>query len=267
MYAHRLTYRFLNRFAISLTELQMTNQSLNVAYMNPFIVFHNLYDYPEQRNMLTAMDAEIVPLSGLKTYASFAVDEIDVSELEEGGDEGREAWGLLLGINWVHPLGLVQTSITAEYTKLTEWLYNHGFPWNDFYSMNFVYEEKQGSQNPQEFHRFSGHHLGANAEAIFTKIKWQELELHLRWISQGEIPIFSRAYSRPVLTQRENRFTVGLHYRNWFWKDRIELKSSLFHTSTTDFHQYEDQYAEYLEFWLSLKFNLIDYKWNMSGLF
>ncbi len=265
LYAHRLTYRFLNRFALSITELQVTNQSLNAAYINPFVAFHNLYDYPEQRNSLTALDAEVTPIKGLKTYASFVVDEIDVSSLEEGGDKGREAWGLLTGLTWVRPLQIDHATLTAEYIKLTEWLYNHGFPWEDFYSLNYVFEERQGLRDPDQFHRFAGHHLGANAEALLANIRWQDLELHIRWIQQGEIPIFSRAFSRQVNPQKEKRLTMGLHYNAWFWKDIIELKTSAFYSTSNHFHQYQNLSADYLEFWLSIKFNILNYQWDMAG--
>lgn len=267
MYIHRITYRFFNRVAFSLSEMLMTNQSINAAYINPFLFFHNIYDYPEQRNVLTAADLEVTPLPGIKLYGSFAVDEIDVESLEENGDKGREAWGLLAGIDWVHPFHLENSVFTAEYVKLTEWLYNHGFPWFDYYTLNFVFEEKQGLRDTEEFHRFSGHPLGANAIAFLSRMRWESFDFHFRFIRQGEIPIFSRSFSRPVSEQKENRIVLGINYHKWFWNDKLELNTALFHTSCKDFHQRPGLDADFTEFWIGLKYNLFNFKWDMQDLF
>lgn len=262
LYAHRLSYRFFNRFTLAISEMQMTNQDLNYKYINPFLAYHNEYEYPSQRNILTAADAEVILGYGIKTYASFAVDEIDVSALEENGNKGREAWGLILGLKQIQPFGIFNTQWVMEWTKLTKWMYNHGFPYEDYYTLNFVYEEKRGKTDTYEFHRFVGHELGSNVEALKTKFKWQELNLLFKYIEQGKIPILSRAYSEYPDPTKEFSYVFGIQYKKTFWKNRIELKTALHHTIKKNFHQYSGLNKSYSEFWLSLNYQLFNLKWK-----
>ncbi len=139
LYTHRLTVRLFDRLSMSLTEMIISNQTLRAAYMNPFFVFHNLYDYPENRNVSAALDVEFVPRKRTKLYLYWLVDEMDASALEEHGDKGRSAWGLLIGGKWVNPFRVVHSYFTLEWVNLTTWLYNHAYPWFDFYSLNAVY--------------------------------------------------------------------------------------------------------------------------------
>lgn len=261
MYAHRLSYRFFDRIYLAVTEMQMTNQDLSIKYINPFLVYHNEYEYPSQRNILTAADAEIALGYDIKTYASFAVDEIDVDALEENGSRGREAWGLIVGAKKIHPFGLYNSQLVLEWTKLTKWMYNHGFPWLDYYSLNYVYEEKQDKFDPVEFHRFAGHELGANAQALMSKFKWNGFDLSIKYIEQGKIPILQRAFSQVTDTVKSYNYILGIQYQKEFWANRIEFKTAFYHTISKNFHQYAGLNKSYSEFWLSLNFKLFYIKW------
>jgi hypothetical protein len=140
-------------------------------------------------------------------------------------------------------------------------MYNHGFPWLDYYSLNYVYEEKQDKLEPVEFHRFTGHELGANAEALMSKFQWNGFDLSLKYIEQGKIPILERAFSQVPDTVKSYNYILGIQYKENLWKNRIELKTAFYHTISKNFHQYAGLNKSYSEFWLSLNFMLFDIKW------
>jgi hypothetical protein len=261
LYLHRLSYRFFNRGKISITEMQMTNRDLNSKYINPFMIYHNEYDYASQRNIITTADLEIALGYRSKLYSSFAVDEIDFKSIETNGYKNREAWGLIFGLKQVQPFGLFNSHWVVEWTKLTKWLYNHDFPPDNYYTVNFVYEEKQETINPDEFHRFIGHDLGANAQAWNTKFQWHGLNLFFKYVEQGKIPILELAYTQVADSVKSYNSTFGIRYKENFWNDRIELITAYYHTESKNFHQNRGLNKSYSEFWLSLNYKLFDIKW------
>ena len=261
MYVHRLSYRFLDRLYLALTEMQMTNQDLNSKYINPFMIYHNEYDYPSQRNIMTAADAELALGYNAKVYGSFAVDEIDVSALEENGNKGREAWGLIFGFKKKQPFGLYHSNWVVEWTKLTKWIYSYGFPWLDYYTLNYVYEENQDKLEPVEFHRFIGNELGPNAEALMSGFNWKGFDLSVKYIEQGKIPILQRAFSELPDTVKSYNYVFGVQYNETILQNRLELKTTFYHTISKNFHQYPGLKKSYSEFWISLNIMIFNIRW------
>lgn len=261
LYAHRITLHLFQKLEISLSEMVSSNEPFRFEYMNPFFVYHNLYDYPVNRNILAALELEFVPLPKLKTWFSFAVDEIDVKAVEENGDMGREAFAILTGFVFYNPFNLYDSQFLVEWSRLTPWMYNHTSPWSDFYSLNFVYEENKDRINHLKFHRFIGHRLGSNAEALTMIWKYEDFTFYYEYSEQGEIPIFRRAYSISINTQKEYRNTIGIRYKNRFWNEKIDLSAAYYYTDSKNFHQQKGLNTQFHEFWLSTGFKILDYLW------
>jgi hypothetical protein len=261
LYAHRLSYRFFQRFTLAITELQITNQSFNFKYVNPFMIYHNEYEYSSRRNMLSAIDAEAVLGYGVKMYSSFAVDELDVDVLENSGSKNREAWGLISGLKQIQPFGLYNAQWVIEWSKLTKWMYNHAYPWFDFYTLNYVYEEKQQEANLTEFHHFIGHDPGPNSQALKARFSWNNFDLIYKYILQGEIPIFQRAFTPVISSPEEKKIVLGLCYKEKFINNRLNLNMAFYNTTVRNFHHQSGLNKSLSEVWVSLGFEIYENKW------
>ena len=261
LYTHRLSVRLFEKLTMTLTEMIISNQTLRAAYMNPFFIFHNMYDYPENRNVSAALDVEFVPRKQMKVYFSWLVDEMDAKALEEHGDRGRSSWGLMIGTKWVNPFRVMHSHFTVEWVNLTTWLYNHGYPWFDFYSLNAVYEENRDKMNPVYFHRFLGHQLGPNSNALNFVYHLLGAEIGYQYSERGTIPIFTRAFSKPVPSLKEYRHVFTLKYQNDFWDDRIRLSAVYSYGIANNFHQTPGLHKTLHQFWLTANFRVFSYQW------
>jgi hypothetical protein len=168
---------------------------------------------------------------------------------------------LILGIKQIQPLGIFNSHWVLEWTKLTKWMYNHGFPWEDYYSLNYVYEENQDKIEPEEFHRFIGHELGANAEAVMARIHWQGLTLLYKYVEQGTIPILERAFSDVPDPVKEFNNILGIQLQKHFWANQIDLKTGYYYTRSINFHQDAGLNKSYSEFRISLSYRILNINW------
>lgn len=118
---HRMEFRvekWLN-FAITEDIMYQHPYGLNLFYMNPSYIFHNL-DNRRLFNSLASLEFDFMPCKGLNIYGQFVMDQ--ARSLNEG-DGQADANGYLAGIEYTLGLGSGVLSTAVEYAKTTPMLY------------------------------------------------------------------------------------------------------------------------------------------------
>ena len=77
-------------------------------------------------NILWFIEAEYFPVSGLKLYSTFIIDELRVSEIFNDWDGNR--WGLQGGTHIAGELFTYPTDLRIEFTAIHPWTYTHRVP-------------------------------------------------------------------------------------------------------------------------------------------
>ncbi len=255
--AHRLEWHPVARIRVGLSESLVTNQKVRAAYLNPFMIFHNVSDYALKRNMMGALDVRVLWSSDLLTYLTVLIDELDVSLLEnvEKG-KNRQAIGIQAGFKYFNPLGLPQSILSAEYVHLDKWLYN--YPYADG-SLTYVYEEERFYQGQFLFNRFIGHYLGANADALFLDYALGGITFIFQAIDQGIVPIYQPAFTSTAEDIREKKTIFGLSYSGVLPNKKFSLRGGIFYTTARNFHNEEGRTEHYPELWINLQHELLSW--------
>lgn len=100
--AHRLEFRPWSWLSFVISEnIMYQAPSLNMKYLNPGFIFHNLND----RSMFNAIgyaELALMPLKGWLIYGQFVLDQ---ARAPNEGDEQSNAWGVSVGTEYTHGLG------------------------------------------------------------------------------------------------------------------------------------------------------------------
>lgn len=161
---NRLEMAIFKNFALGLSDIIIYgNRSVEWAYMFPIHFFrpieHNLKD---RDNALLAIDMEYLPISGLKLYGTFLIDELKTSQL--GTNWYGNKHGFHGGIHIVDPFSLPNTALRAEYVALMPFVYTHK------YTVNRYTNDYRGI----------GYWSGPNSQVVFAEM---EKDWHYRLYS------------------------------------------------------------------------------------
>jgi len=125
-------------FAISETSLSGgPDAGLDFAYLNPFLFHHAInLNGPNTANTMGSLDIAMMPLSKLKVYGSFLLDDVQI-ESSVPADREPPQIGYLAGTNIADPFGFLGVDIFAEYTRITNRTYKgQGGPWEKYRHRN-----------------------------------------------------------------------------------------------------------------------------------
>lgn len=127
---HRLRFNFGNKAFVGISEVILyggANRGWDLAYMNPagFYYFVNVNQEPGDPpgNLLYNVDWDLYLHPNLEMYGEFLIDDYQVDN-EQPGDLEPNELGLMLGVNWANPAGMVGTVLNAEYTMVRNRTYN-----------------------------------------------------------------------------------------------------------------------------------------------
>jgi hypothetical protein len=257
IYAHSLTFRPINQLSVSLTEIAISNKNFKFEYLNPFLFYHNQPEYPQNRNIITAFEIEAVPYENIKFWSSFTVDELDWAPVEENGDMGREAFALLAGIKFYNPFRISQSNIVFEWSRATSWMYNYNFPEDNYYSLNYIYEENKHKTDTKRFHHFIGHRLGSNYDMFTLIYSWRGFKILYEYNERGFISIEKRAFSDKIPKTKEYRSIFGIQYKNPFFHDQFNIASEFYWNTSKNFHQIPDKDINFYQFWLGIEYQFL----------
>lgn len=119
--AHRLEFRPIRYISFAVSENVMyESPSLNLGYMNPGNIYHNLNNR-QQFNAIASAELNIMPLRGLDIYAQAVLDQARAPN--ESASQGS-AWGILAGVEYsFSPAECGVFSLNAEFDYTSPLLY------------------------------------------------------------------------------------------------------------------------------------------------
>jgi len=251
---HRLEWMPLKNLRVGIFEGIITNQHLRLAYMNPFMIHHNVSDYALKRNALAGFDIEFLMQGRIRTWLSVLIDELDVSFVENVEDgQNRQALGIQAGMEWFEPLQIAGSQFVVEWVHLDEWLYNYPYARGE---LTFVYEEERFYQGQYKFNRFIGHYLGSNADAVYIDCKLNAITLTYQYIQQGEVNIYQPAFTETLHQSNELKQIVGFSLKDVFLNNEVGCNGGLFYTTVKNYHNISGWDEQYPEIWVQLSYRL-----------
>ena len=115
--AHRLEFRPIRYISFAVSENVMyESPSLNLGYMNPGNIYHNLNNR-QQFNAIASAELNIMPLRGLDIYAQAVLDQARAPN--ESASQGS-AWGILAGVEYSFSpaeCGVFSLNVEFDYTS------------------------------------------------------------------------------------------------------------------------------------------------------
>ena len=153
--AHRLEIAPWDNFSFGLSEMFVYgNRYADWSYLFPLnfyrAVQHKLRD---RDNAAIALDAEWMPMNGVKLYGAVFLDDMKFDSL--GGHWYGNKQAVQAGLNWYDPFGWANARFSTEYVAIMPWVYTHKFAVNTYTSDN----------------RSLGYWAGPNSEVIFWELQ------------------------------------------------------------------------------------------------
>jgi len=149
---HRIDWLVNNKIELGLSEAVLyagEAQYMELQYINPVLPYYaNQYNSNLDNNSLVCFDASFKPTKGYKTYLQFLVDDFAYA----GNDPN--ALGYIAGLYISDPLGISQTDLRTEYTRVDSWTYTHLELENQYTHYGWVI----------------GDHLGPDADQILIEL-------------------------------------------------------------------------------------------------
>ncbi|MBM3277721.1 MAG: hypothetical protein FJY95_06525 [Candidatus Handelsmanbacteria bacterium] len=149
--AHRLEVAVAPWLDLGFQEMVIYgDRGLEAAYLNPLMFYWAAQSYlGDKDNVLMGLDADFHPGGGVRAYFAYVVD--DLKKARMFSSDFANKFSFQAGGLYVNPLGLADTELRAEYTRIEPWIYTHKFPINTY----------------RHFDAPLGHSLGPNSD------RWQ----------------------------------------------------------------------------------------------
>lgn len=148
---HRLEIAPVAWMNVGLHEIVIYGErGMELAYLNPIMFYRSAEHFLGDRDNATmGLDVEVRPVSGVRVYGEWFVDDFSVARLGENWYGNKVAW--LAGLHLTNPLGLPRSDWRMEYVRIEPYVYSHTFPIN-------VYEN---------YDTILGHPAGPNADLLY----------------------------------------------------------------------------------------------------
>lgn len=152
--AHRIEFSFPHLFDIAFQEMAIySNRSIDLAYLNPFIVLESAQRSREERdNVLWAFDIQTHFTAGLELNATIVFDDLHFGEFFQPRWYNRYSYQA--GFMLTDPLFIPNATLMVEYTRVKPFVYAHDRSREDSYtSLNSIL----------------GPRIGPNADSWFVR--------------------------------------------------------------------------------------------------
>jgi len=144
---HRLEVRLWDRINVGLTEaVVIATPSMEMKYLNPLMIYHSWYLEETKLNIIASLEAEAVVIPGLSLYLQAAVNQFTLP-MEAGKEYAKgepDAYGLIAGIEAIHPLGEGFLTFGMEGALTSPWLYIHRTYQTQFFYTQMIMAENVG---------------------------------------------------------------------------------------------------------------------------
>lgn len=193
--AHRLEFRPIRYISFAVSENVMyESPSLNLGYMNPGNIYHNLNNR-QQFNAIASAELNIMPLRGLDIYAQAVLDQARAPN--ESASQGS-AWGILAGVEYsFSPAECGVFSLNAEFDYTSPLLYRRD-------GVDFLMFQRSVTMNidastPLKLY-YIGYRYGGDVALLHLGIDWRLYDVTRVYLSadfalKGEMDM---AYSHNV---------------------------------------------------------------------
>jgi hypothetical protein len=155
--AHRLGLSFPGVLDFGFQEMYIySNRSVDLAYLNPFVMMESAQRARGERdNGLWTFDATTRFMRGLEFRGTLLFDDIHIPGIFSNKWYDKHA--LQLSALWMDPLGVRNTSVMVEYTRIEPWVFGH---------------ERSRDDNYTNDGHLLGAAIGPNADSWFLRVDW-----------------------------------------------------------------------------------------------
>ncbi len=155
--AHRVGLSFPGVLDFGFQEMYIySNRSVDLAYLNPLVLMESVQRARGERdNGLWTFDATAKFIRGLELRGTLLFDDIHIPGIFTNKWYDKHAFQLTA--LWMDPLGVLNTSVMVEYTRVEPYVFGHERSRDDSYTNN-------GS--------LLGAAIGPNADSWFFRIDW-----------------------------------------------------------------------------------------------
>ncbi|MBL7075405.1 hypothetical protein ISS37_09240 [candidate division KSB1 bacterium] len=163
--AHRFEFLLSQWLRIGFSEILIyVDRGIEPGYTIPLMILwsqeHYLGDFD---NSVIAFDYDLSLLKSTNIYGCLLIDDMTLGKLGTGWFGNK--FGYLNGLLWVDPLGIQNTDLRMEYTRLKPYVYTH----------------VSGAGNYAHYNRNLGHWLPPNSDNLYTEFNlWPHHHLRLR---------------------------------------------------------------------------------------
>ena len=185
MAAHFVEFTIIDGLDLSLGESAIySDKGIQLIYLIPVMFFKSGEHYNRDTDNIQwfgALDVNLV--RNVNFNFSVLIDELNADDLLKPGS-ARNQLGYTAGIH-TYDLGLVNSEIILEYTRLNPWVYSHKYPAATFTNNGYVL----------------GHWIGQNADDLY-------LELRYRPIRALKAGVFGEVYRKGGLKDVAYQYRV-----------------------------------------------------------
>ena len=203
--AHRFEVRAWDRVNFIATQgIMYGGRNMELRYLNPMMLYHNLYTNPLPGNAHMSFEIEATLRPGLVAYAHLAPDQWS-SPLEDGDYTVNEpnAVAYMAGIRWLKPLdhGFVQT--IGEAVFVDPWMYIHNRGHTSItYRRRIATEHFRDGGGRTWLEEPLGYYTGNDSAVIFLESRYVEPG---RWFSgvRGRLEVRGERQITDTLPDRD----------------------------------------------------------------
>jgi hypothetical protein len=132
--AHRIEFSFRGLFDIGGQEMVIySNRSPDLAYLNPVTLIESAQRSREERdNVFWAFDIQTHFLKNLELHGTFLLDDLNFPDLFT--DVWTDRHAVQVGILYADPVGIRNTNLIVEYTRVKPYVFSHSRSRDDDYT-------------------------------------------------------------------------------------------------------------------------------------
>ncbi|MBU2636562.1 MAG: hypothetical protein KJ963_05690 [Bacteroidetes bacterium] len=150
--AHRLELSIGNSIDLGVQEITIySNRSVDLGYLNPVTFFESVQRSRQERdNGFLAFDAQVRPFKDYELQGTLFFDDINIPLF--GTDSWRNRYAYQAGVMAVDPIGIPNTNLMVEYTRVTPYMFSHNRSRENDYGSNKVLLGTQIGPNAESWH-------------------------------------------------------------------------------------------------------------------
>lgn len=179
--AHRVQFDVSRRVQVGMYEAVVYGErGFDLDYLNPVMFLRSAEHYADDRdNALMGFDLKWRPYPDVVAHGELLIDDVSTTRLGQGFYGNK--LGYQGGADWYDPVGLTNTRMVCEYTRIEPYVYSHKFAINSY----------------QQYGGMLGASIGPNSDVVTAGCVWTvsrplELEVWAQVRRHGANPVSGR---------------------------------------------------------------------------